>query len=133
MAHPLRVVFAGTPAFAVPCLEACLQAGVDVVAAYTQPDRHAGRGRRLTACPVKQAALDAGIPVEQPATLRDHDAQARLASRAPDLVIVVAYGQILPQAVLDTPRHGCWNVHASLLPRWRGAAPIERAIAAGDT
>lgn len=132
MTRPLRVVFAGTPDFAVPCLEACLGSGAEVVSVYTQPDRPAGRGRKLTPSPVKRAALDAGIPVEQPLSLRDAGAQATLAGYAPDLLVVVAYGLILPQAVLDIPVHGCWNVHASLLPRWRGAAPIQRAIAAGD-
>ncbi|HEX7338930.1 MAG TPA: methionyl-tRNA formyltransferase [Rhodanobacteraceae bacterium] len=133
MSRNLRVIFAGTPDFAVPCLEACLRDGVDVVAVYTQPDRRAGRGRQLAAGPVKQAALAHGLPVEQPASLKNAEAQARLAGHRPDLMVVVAYGLLLPQAVLDTPRLGCWNVHASLLPRWRGAAPIQRAIAAGDT
>lgn len=133
MTNPLRVVFAGTPEFAVPCLDACRRVdGVEVVAVYTQPDRPAGRGRKLEASPVKQAAQAAAIAVEQPTTLKTAEAQARLAALAPDLMIVVAYGLILPQAVLDIPRLGCWNVHASLLPRWRGAAPIQRAIAAGD-
>lgn len=129
---PLRLVFAGTPDFAVPCLRACLASGAEVVAAYTQPDRPAGRGRRLAPSPVKQAALAAGIAVEQPETLRDGAARARLAAYAPDLIVVVAYGLILPKSVLAIPRLGCWNVHASLLPRWRGAAPIQRAILAGD-
>ncbi len=133
MHKPLRLVFAGTPDFAVPCLRACTDSRAEVVAVYTQPDRPAGRGRKLTASPVKQAALEAGVPVEQPATLKDPDAQRRLADHAPDLLVVVAYGLILPQSVLDIPSLGCWNVHASLLPRWRGAAPIQRAIAAGDT
>ncbi|HET7924682.1 MAG TPA: methionyl-tRNA formyltransferase [Rhodanobacteraceae bacterium] len=133
MTHRLRLVFAGTPEFAVPCLEACLAAPVDVVAVYTQPDRPAGRGRKLVASPVKQRALVANIPVEQPETLKDADAQQRLTAYAPDLMVVVAYGLILPKKVLAIPRLGCWNVHASLLPRWRGAAPIQRAILAGDT
>jgi methionyl-tRNA formyltransferase len=128
----LRLVFAGTPDFALPCLEACLGAPADVVAVYTQPDRPAGRGRKLLASPVKQRALTAGIAVEQPATLKDAAAQERLAGYLPDLMIVVAYGLILPRRVLAIPRLGCWNVHASLLPRWRGAAPIQRAILAGD-
>lgn len=132
MSSTLRVVFAGTPAFSVPCLQAAVDAGVDVVAVYTQPDRPAGRGRVLSPSPVKQAAIAAGIAVEQPESLRDADAQARLRERAPDLMIVVAYGLILPKKVLAIPRLGCWNVHASLLPRWRGAAPIQRAIVAGD-
>jgi methionyl-tRNA formyltransferase len=133
MSQPLRLVFAGTPEFAVPSLQACVASGADVVAVYTQPDRPAGRGRKLAASPVKQAALAAGIAVEQPETLREPTARARLASHAPDLLVVVAYGLILPKAVLALPRLGCWNVHASLLPRWRGAAPIQRAILAGDT
>jgi methionyl-tRNA formyltransferase len=133
MPEPLRLVFAGTPEFSVSSLHACLASGAEVVAVYTQPDRPAGRGRKLAASPVKQAALDAGIVVEQPETLRDKDARAHLAAYAPDLMIVVAYGLILPKPVLAIPRLGCWNVHASLLPRWRGAAPIQRAILAGDT
>jgi methionyl-tRNA formyltransferase len=132
MESRLRLVFAGTPAFAVPCLDACLAAPVDVVAVYTQPDRPAGRGRKLAASPVKERALAAGIAVEQPETLKTAQAQHALAAHAPDLVVVVAYGLILPKRVLAIPRFGCWNVHASLLPRWRGAAPIQRAILAGD-
>ena len=128
-----RVAFAGTPDFSVPCLEACRASSAEVVAVYTQPDRPAGRGRKLTPSPVKQAAVAAGIPVEQPESLRSAEAQATLAAYAPDLMVVVAYGLILPRKVLATPRLGCWNVHASLLPRWRGAAPIQRAILAGDT
>ncbi|MEP7185401.1 MAG: methionyl-tRNA formyltransferase [Rhodanobacter sp.] len=128
----MRVVFAGTPEFAVPCLEACRASGADVVAVYTQPDRPAGRGRKLSPSPVKQAAMSAGIAVEQPESLKSAAAQATLASYKPDLLIVVAYGLILPRKVLAIPRLGCWNVHASLLPRWRGAAPIQRAIHAGD-
>ena len=128
----MRIVFAGTPDFAVPCLAAAARHN-EVVAVYTQPDRPAGRGRGLTASPVKQAAVARGLPVYQPPSLRDPAAQAELAALKPDLMVVVAYGLILPQAVLDIPTHGCWNVHASLLPRWRGAAPIQRAIQAGDT
>ena len=131
-AKALRVVFAGTPEFSVPCLEACLASGAEVAAAYTQPDRPAGRGRKLAPSPVKQAALAAGIAVEQPESLRSAEVQAALAAYAPDLMVVVAYGLILPRKVLAIPRLGCWNVHASLLPRWRGAAPIQRAILAGD-
>ena len=131
-ASPLRIVFAGTPEFSVPCLAACRAGGAEVVAVYTQPDRPAGRGRRLVPGPVKQAALEAGIAVEQPLSLKDAAARARLAAYAPDLMVVVAYGLILPRKVLATPRLGCWNVHASLLPRWRGAAPIQRAILSGD-
>ena len=129
---PRRLVFAGTPEFAVPCLDALLASGHEVCAVYTQPDRPAGRGRALAASPVKQRALAAGIEVRQPRTLRDAEAQAALAALAPELMVVVAYGLILPQAVLDTPRLGCVNVHASLLPRWRGAAPIQRTLLAGD-
>ncbi|MEO6801134.1 MAG: methionyl-tRNA formyltransferase [Rhodanobacter sp.] len=128
----LRLVFAGTPEFSVPCFEACRASGIEVVAAYTQPDRPAGRGRKLTPSPVKQAALDAGVAIEQPASLKSADAQQTLAAYRPDLLVVVAYGLILPRKVLAIPRLGCWNVHASLLPRWRGAAPIQRAILAGD-
>jgi len=130
--RPLRVVFAGTPDFSVPCLEACRAAGAEVVAVYTQPDRPAGRGRKLAASPVKAAALAAGIPVEQPESFKAEADRDRLAAYAPDLMVVVAYGLILPRKVLAIPRLGCWNVHASLLPRWRGAAPIQRAILAGD-
>lgn len=130
---PYRVIFAGTPAFAARHLEALLETQHDVCAVYTQPDRPAGRGRKLTASPVKQLAESHNIPVEQPLSLRDSDAQATLAQYQADLMIVVAYGLLLPAAVLDTPRLGCVNVHASLLPRWRGAAPIQRAIEAGDT
>ena len=128
----LRVVFAGTPEFAVPCLEACRASGAEVVAVYTQPDRPAGRGRKLAASPVKEAALAAGIAVEQPESFKAEADRGRLAAYAPDLMVVVAYGLILPRKVLAIPRLGCWNVHASLLPRWRGAAPIQRAILAGD-
>ncbi|WP_313920350.1 methionyl-tRNA formyltransferase [Tahibacter sp.] len=133
MTPPLRVVFAGTPEFAVPCLSACVQPGIEVVAVYTQPDRPAGRGRKLTPGPVKLAALERGNRVEQPENFRSADTRRILADLAPDLMVVVAYGLILSQKVLDTPRFGCWNVHASLLPRWRGAAPIQRAVLAGDT
>jgi methionyl-tRNA formyltransferase len=129
---PLRVVFAGTPEFSVPCLEACRASGAEVVAVYTQPDRPAGRGRKLTPSPVKQAALAAGIAVEQPESLKSQQARDALAAWRADLMVVVAYGLILPRKVLALPRLGCWNVHASLLPRWRGAAPIQRAILAGD-
>ena len=132
MTHRLRIVFAGTPEFAVPPLEALHAAGHDLVAVYTQPDRPAGRGQALTASPVKRRALEFGLTVEQPATLKTPDAVARLRGFDADLMVVVAYGLILPQAVLDVPRFGCWNIHASLLPRWRGAAPIQRAIVAGD-
>ncbi len=130
--RPLRLVFAGTPEFSVPCLEACRASGAEVVAVYTQPDRPAGRGRKLAPSPVKQAARAAGIAVEQPPTLKTTEAQVTLAAYRPDLLVVVAYGLILPRKVLAIPRLGCWNVHASLLPRWRGAAPIQRALLAGD-
>jgi methionyl-tRNA formyltransferase len=132
MTSPLRVVFAGTPEFAVPCLAACNRPGVEVAAVYTQPDRPAGRGRKLAASPVKEAALTRGYRVEQPENFRSPEARDVLATHAPDLMVVVAYGLILSQKVLDIPRFGCWNVHASLLPRWRGAAPIQRAVLAGD-
>ena len=128
----LSVVFAGTPAFSVPALEAIAGSRHRLIAVYTQPDRPAGRGLRLEPSPVKRAAVAHGIPVEQPATLKDATAVAWLASQAPDVMVVVAYGLLLPQAVLDVPRLGCINIHASLLPRWRGAAPIQRALLAGD-
>ncbi len=128
----MRIVFAGTPDFAAQHLQALLDAGREVVAVYTQPDRPAGRGQKLMPSPVKQLALQHSIPVYQPQTLRDPAAQAELAALNADLMVVVAYGLILPQAVLDLPRLGCINSHASLLPRWRGAAPIQRAIQAGD-
>ena len=127
----LRIVFAGTPDFAVPSLLAAASRH-EVVAVYTQPDRPAGRGRALTPSPVKRAALERGIPVLQPETLRAQLARDALKALQPDLLVVVAYGLILPQKILDIPGLGCWNVHASLLPRWRGAAPIQRAIEAGD-
>ena len=128
----LRIVFAGTPGFAVPCLRAAAGRG-EVVAVYTQPDRPSGRGRQLSASPVKVEALARGIPVFQPENFKSAAAREQLRELKPDLMVVVAYGLILPQSVLDIPRMGCWNVHASLLPRWRGAAPIQRAIEAGDT
>jgi methionyl-tRNA formyltransferase len=133
MPSSLRLVFAGTPEFAVPHLAACQRDNVDIVAVYTQPDRPAGRGRALAQSPVKRAALAAGIAVEQPENFKDPAARERLRAHAPDLLVVVAYGLILPRKVLAIPRLGCWNVHASLLPRWRGAAPIQRALLAGDT
>jgi len=128
----MRIVFAGTPAFAVPALAALAAAGHDIVLVLTQPDRPAGRGMAPAKSAVKQAAESLGLEVFQPATLKDGAAVARLREAAPDLMIVVAYGLILPQAVLDVPPHGALNIHASLLPRWRGAAPIQRAILAGD-
>lgn len=129
----MRIVFAGTPEFAVPCLDAVLASGHQIVAVYTQPDRPAGRGRALAASPVKQRAIAAGLPIEQPENFKSVASRQRLVDYQPELMIVVAYGLILSQKVLDVPLHGCWNVHASLLPRWRGAAPIQRAIAAGDS
>jgi methionyl-tRNA formyltransferase len=128
----MRIVFAGTPDFAVPSLRAAAQRN-EVVAAYTQPDRPAGRGRELTPSPVKREALLRGIDVVQPENFKSAVSKDALRALKPDLMIVVAYGLILPQSVLDIPTYGCWNVHASLLPRWRGAAPIQRAIEAGDT
>ncbi len=129
---PLRIIFAGTPDFSVPCLRALRDAGHEVVAVYTQPDRPAGRGRKLSPGPVKEAAAALGLPLYQPPTLRDPEAIGTLRELGADLMVVVAYGLLLPQAVLDIPRLGCVNVHASVLPRWRGAAPIQRAILAGD-
>ncbi|QEO25221.1 methionyl-tRNA formyltransferase [Xanthomonas translucens pv. undulosa] len=128
----MKIVFAGTPDFAVPSLRAAAQRH-EVVAVYTQPDRPAGRGRGLTPSPVKLEAIARGIAVLQPQTLRSPEALQTLRALQPDLMVVVAYGLILPKAVLAIPTHGCWNVHASLLPRWRGAAPIQRAIEAGDS
>ncbi len=131
-ASGLRIVFAGTPEFAAVALEALIKGGDVPVAVLTQPDRPAGRGRRLRPSPVKALAERHGIEVLQPSSLKKPDIQASLRALAPDLLVVVAYGLILPRAVLDIPRHGCLNIHASLLPRWRGAAPIQRAILAGD-
>lgn len=126
----LRTVFAGTSAFAVPSLKALIAVDYPVRAVYTQPDRPAGRGRQLRPSPVKQLALAADLPIRQPASLAGQEAELR--SLAPEVMVVAAYGVLLPQTILDIPRHGCVNVHASLLPRWRGAAPIQRAIEAGD-
>lgn len=128
----LAVVFAGTPDFALPSLEALAGSRHRLVAVLTQPDRPSGRGRRVAPGPVKERALELGVPVLQPATLKDGSAQAELRRFAPDVIVVVAYGLLLPAAVLALPRLGCLNVHASLLPRWRGAAPAARAIEAGD-
>jgi methionyl-tRNA formyltransferase len=127
----LRIVFAGTPEFAVPSLRAAAQRN-EVVAVYTQPDRPAGRGRGLQPSPVKREAIARGIPVLQPESLKSELSRDALRALKPDLVVVVAYGLLLPQKILEIPAQGCWNVHASLLPRWRGAAPIQRAIEAGD-
>ncbi|WP_374570756.1 methionyl-tRNA formyltransferase [Acinetobacter sp.] len=133
----MKIVFAGTPEFAASALAALLQTDHEIVAVYTQPDRKAGRGQKLTASAVKQLALQHGLPVHQPlhfkaSTEEGLAAQAELKALNADVMVVAAYGLILPQAVLDTPKYGCLNIHASLLPRWRGAAPIQRAIAAGD-
>jgi methionyl-tRNA formyltransferase len=127
-----RVIFAGTPEFALASLSALVESGITPCAVLTQPDRPAGRGKRLTESPVKRYAAEHGIPVLQPVTLRDQLAADEIAAFEPDVLIVAAYGLILPQNVLDIPRAGCLNVHASLLPRWRGAAPIQAAILAGD-
>lgn len=129
---PLRIVFSGTPDFAAQHLKALLTSPHQVVAVYTQPDRPAGRGKKLQASPVKQLAESSKVPVLQPATLRNDTGAAQLSALKPDVLVVVAYGLILPQAILDVPRLGCLNVHGSLLPRWRGAAPIQRAVEAGD-
>ena len=128
----MRLIFAGTPDFSAESLQALLHTEHEICAVYTQPDRPSGRGRKLTASPVKLLALEHNIPVEQPLNFKDEDTQQILHDYQADLMIVVAYGLLLPQIVLDTPRLGCINVHASLLPRWRGAAPIQRAIIAGD-
>ncbi|WP_306518011.1 methionyl-tRNA formyltransferase [Rheinheimera sp.] len=129
---PLRIIFAGTPDFAARHLQALLNSEHEVVAVYSQPDRPAGRGQQLQASPVKQLALQQDIPVYQPKSLKKAKAQAELAALNADLMVVVAYGLILPAVVLNTPKLGCINVHGSLLPRWRGAAPIQRALWAGD-
>ena len=128
----MKLIFAGTPEFAAQALAAILAAGHEVALVLTQPDRPAGRGMALQPSPVKKLALEHGIEVFQPLTLKDADAQAKLAATGADAMVVAAYGLILPQAVLDLPRFGCLNIHASLLPRWRGAAPIQRALLAGD-
>ena len=128
----MKIAFAGTPEFAAVALRALIAAGHEVVLVLTQPDRPAGRGMKLKPSPVKQVALEHGIAVDQPEKLRTPEQQAALRAAAPEVLVVAAYGIILPQAVLDIPRHGCLNIHASLLPRWRGAAPIHRAIEAGD-
>ena len=128
----LRILFAGTPDFAALHLRSLINSKHSLIGVYTQPDRPAGRGKKLTASPVKKLALEAQLPLYQPASLKDAKEQQQLAKLQADVMVVVAYGLILPQAVLDIPRLGCLNVHASLLPRWRGAAPIQRAIEAGD-
>ena len=132
MSKPIRIIYAGTPDFAVAPLLSLIESGYEVVAVYTQPDRPAGRGREPRPSPVKQKAVEHNIPVFQPESLKSEADQSVLSDLRPDLMIVTAYGLLLPQAVLDIPRLGCINIHASLLPRWRGAAPIQRAILAGD-
>lgn len=128
----MRIIYAGTPEFAVPALQGLIDAGHDIVMVLTQPDRPAGRGMQLKASPVKQLALQHGLPVFQPESLKPAEVQAALAAVAADVMIVAAYGLIIPTPVLEMPRLGCYNIHGSLLPRWRGAAPIHRAILAGD-
>jgi methionyl-tRNA formyltransferase len=128
----LRIIFMGTPDFAVPALRALAEAGHDIACAYTQPPRPAGRGKKLMPSPVQLEAERLGVPVRSPVSLRGAEAQAEFAALNADVAVVAAYGLILPQPVLDAPRHGCLNIHASLLPRWRGAAPIHRAVMAGD-
>ena len=132
MTQPLSIVFAGTPDFAAHHLSAVLASHHTVKAVYTQPDRPAGRGKKLQASPVKKIALEHELPVYQPLNFKGQADRDALAALQPDVLVVVAYGLILPQAVLDIPKHGCLNVHASILPRWRGAAPIQRAVEAGD-
>ncbi|WP_456296462.1 methionyl-tRNA formyltransferase [Vibrio sp. AK197] len=133
MSKPLRIVFAGTPDFAARHLAALLSSEHEVIAVYTQPDRPAGRGKKLTASPVKNIALEHNVDVYQPVNFKSDDAKQQLADLNADIMVVVAYGLLLPQAVLDTPKLGCINVHGSILPRWRGAAPIQRSIWAGDS
>ncbi len=128
----MRIIYAGTPAFAVPALKFLLASEHQIIAVLTQPDRPAGRGRKLQASPVKQSVSDTNIPILQPLSLRDESIQNQLRGLNPDLMVVTAYGLLLPEEVLHLPRYGCWNIHASLLPHWRGAAPIQRAIEAGD-
>jgi len=132
LSKPLKIVFAGTPDFAARHLAALLSSEHEVIAVYTQPDRPAGRGKKLTASPVKNIALEHNIPVYQPENFKSDEAKQELADLNADIMVVVAYGLLLPQAVLDTPKLGCINVHGSILPRWRGAAPIQRSIWAGD-
>ncbi|WP_019053361.1 methionyl-tRNA formyltransferase [Sphingobium xenophagum] len=128
----MRIIYMGTPDFAVPALDALAKAGHDIVAVYSQPPRPAGRGKNLTPSPVHQRAEAMGIEVRTPESLKDAAVQAAFATLDADVAVVAAYGLILPRAILDAPRHGCMNIHASLLPRWRGAAPIQRAILSGD-
>lgn len=129
----MKIIFAGTPEFAVPALRALIEAGHQIMLVLTQPDRPAGRGMKLKASPVKVLAMQHGLTVLQPSSLKDRDVQACFAAIHADVMIVAAYGLIIPTAVLNMPRYGCYNIHASLLPRWRGAAPIHRALMAGDT
>ncbi len=129
----MRIIFAGTPEFATKHLSVLINSKQNIVGVYTQPDRPAGRGKKLTPSPTKQLAIESNIPVFQPVSLKKIEAQEELKALEPDLMIVVAYGLLLPKAVLDIPKYGCINVHGSILPRWRGAAPIQRAIEAGDT
>jgi methionyl-tRNA formyltransferase len=133
MTTPLRIAFAGTPEFPLAALEALAASPHRLVGVWTQPDRPAGRGRKLTPSPVKQRALELELPVHQPENFKSEEAKQPLRDAQPDVMVVVAYGLILPKSVLAIPRHGCLNIHASLLPRWRGAAPIQRALLAGDT
>ena len=128
----MQVIFAGTPEFSVGILDAISNAGHEIKGVYTQPDRPKGRGRFLTPCPVKERALELGLPVFQPESLKDKETQSQLNNLQADVMVVVAYGQLLPIEVLEAPKYGCLNIHASLLPRWRGAAPIQRAIISGD-
>jgi len=128
-----KLLFAGTPDFALASLRALVNAGFVPAAVLTQPDRPAGRGKKLTASPVKKFALEEKIPLWQPETLKDPEVVSKMIDMRPDVIIVAAYGLILPPAVLDIPRHGCLNVHASILPRWRGAAPIQQALLEGDS
>ncbi|MGA0925272.1 MAG: methionyl-tRNA formyltransferase, partial [Lutimaribacter sp.] len=128
----MRLVFMGSPDFSVPVLDALVSAGHQIACVYCQPPRPAGRGKKDRPTPVHARALELGLPVRHPTSLRHAEVQQEFAALQADVAVVVAYGLILPQAVLDAPRHGCLNIHASLLPRWRGAAPIHRAIMAGD-
>ncbi len=132
-AQNLRIIFAGTPDFSVPALETLINSQHEIIAVYTQPDRPAGRGRKLKASPVKKMALKNNIPVYQPESLKEKSEQEKIAQLKPDVMVVVAYGLLLPETVLSIPEFGCLNIHASILPRWRGAAPIQRAILEGDS
>lgn len=128
----LRIVFMGTPDFSVPALARLAQSQHDVAAVYTQPDKQRGRGKKVTFSPVKEKAVELGIPVFQPDSMRSDEVISELRSLSPDVIIVIAYGKILPKAVLDIPKYGCLNVHGSLLPKYRGAAPIQYAIKEGE-